>query len=223
MRMNTTPHATTILCYGASNTYGQKPDRSGRYAANERWTGILQNALGSTFYIIEEGLNGRTTDLEHPNPTKPNRNGLTYFKACLESHMPLSAIIVMLGTNDLKTTYNRSAQDIAEALRHYPEYVRELCTVRSLPVPKVILVSPPYMDSQASQFINSMPTAGIYDETSDQKSHELGKFIEHVALETDSLFLDAGPITHTGEDGCHLDASSHTTLAAALQKLIATD
>jgi len=218
--MNTNPNATTILCYGASNTYGQKPDRTGRYASNERWTGILQDTLGNDYSVIEEGLGGRTTNLEHPNPDKPNRNGFTYFKACLESHMPLSVVVIMLGTNDLKTVYNRSASDIAEALRQYPVYIQTVCTARSLPLPKIILVSPPYMDSRASHFIDTMPTPGIYDETSDKKSHELGKYVQQVAHETNSLFLDSAPITQTGEDGCHLDSTSQTALAAALYDLI---
>ncbi len=214
--MNTNPNAKTILCYGASNTYGQKPDRSGRFSANERWTGILQNKLGDGYYIIEEGLGGRTTDLEHPNPSKPNRNGLTYFKACFESHMPLDFIIIMLGTNDFKTTYNRSVEDIAEALRQFPDYVTSFCNAKSLPQPKILLVSPPYMNDKAPLFITSMPTSGVYDETSVQKSHELAKYVQQVADQTHSLFLDSALVTQTGEDGCHLDKPSQNTLADAL-------
>lgn len=218
--MNTNPNAKTILCYGASNTYGQKPDRSGRFAANERWTGILQDKLGDGYSIIEEGLGGRTTDLDHPNPNKPNRNGLTYFKACFESHIPLDFIVIMLGTNDLKTTYDRSAQEIAEALRQFPEYVTSFCNAKSLPQPQVLLVSPPYMNDQAPLFISSMPTSGIYDETSVQKSHELAKYVQQVANQTHSIFLDSAPITQTGKDGYHLDRPSQTALAAALYGIL---
>ncbi|TAL14120.1 hypothetical protein EPN95_03895 [Patescibacteria group bacterium] len=218
--MNTNPKAQTILCYGASNTYGQKPDRSGRFVANERWTGILQTHLGDNYYVIEEGLGGRTTDLDHPNPNKPNRNGFTYFKACLESHLPLDFIIIMLGTNDFKTVYNRSAQDIAKALSQYPEYIKTFCKTKSIAEPKIILVSPPYMDNTALHFIDSMPTANIYDETSVQKSHDLAQYIEIIAKDIDCLFLDSGPITKTGEDGCHLDQPSQFVLADALYRII---
>jgi lysophospholipase L1-like esterase len=220
--MNTNPNAITVLCYGASNTYGQKPDRRGRFAADERWTGILQDKLGGDYYVIEEGLGGRTTNLDHPNPNKPNRNGLTYFKACLESHLPLDFIIIMLGTNDFKTVYNRSVQEIAEALRQFPEYVTALSKAKNLTQPKVILVSPSYMNDQALHFIDSMPTPGIYDKTSVKKSHELAPYVEAVAKETNSLFLDSAPITQTGEDGCHLDKASQATLANALYSIITT-
>ena len=62
----------TILCYGDSNTHGTLPIDfdlletsfiSSRYRLprEKRWTGILQRELGSGYYVIEEGLNGRTT------------------------------------------------------------------------------------------------------------------------------------------------------------------
>jgi lysophospholipase L1-like esterase len=126
----------------------------------------------------------------------------------------------MLGTNDLKTVYNRSAQDIAKALVQFPEYVKSFCETRSLKQPKIILVSPPYMDDHALHFIDSMPTANIYDETSVQKSHDLAQYVQQVANETNSLFLDSAPLTQTGEDGVHLDKSSQVALAAVLHRII---
>jgi lysophospholipase L1-like esterase len=62
--VNTNPNAKVVLCYGDSNTWGRLPDRSGRYAVDERWTGQLQKLLGDDYYVIEEGLGGRTTDLD---------------------------------------------------------------------------------------------------------------------------------------------------------------
>ena len=42
----------TILCYGDSNTYGLKSDLVSRYPRNVRWTGILQEKLGSEYYAV---------------------------------------------------------------------------------------------------------------------------------------------------------------------------
>lgn len=36
-----------ILCFGDSNTYGYRPDGSGRFDADTRWTGLLQKKLGT--------------------------------------------------------------------------------------------------------------------------------------------------------------------------------
>lgn len=218
--MNTNPNAITVLCYGDSNTHGAKPDRSGRYVSHERWTGILQDELGSDYYVIEEGLGGRTTDLEHHNPGKATRNGIDYFKACVDSHMPLNIIVIMLGTNDLKTIYKRSAEDVATALRQYPEYVMNYCKDRNQKVPRIILVSPAYMDETASKFYESMPTSGIYDEISAQKSRQLAAPIRQVAAELGCEFFDAATVTKTGEDGCHLDLESHKNLALGLYDVI---
>lgn len=71
--MNTNPNATVILCFGDSNTRGTTP-KGDRYTANIRWTGILQEKLGDGYYIIEEGLGGRTTALEDVSG-KPGKNG----------------------------------------------------------------------------------------------------------------------------------------------------
>ncbi|HUA13459.1 MAG TPA: GDSL-type esterase/lipase family protein [Candidatus Sulfotelmatobacter sp.] len=214
--MNTNPNAKTVLCFGDSNTHGTKPDRSGRYAVNERWTGLLQKQLGDQYYIIEEGLGGRTTDLEHINPEKPSRNGLVYFKACIDSHMPLDIIIIMLGTNDLKTAYNRSAEDIATALKQYPEYIKKYCNSRNLKLPRIILVSPVYIDSNAPEFVDTMPTENVYDGVSAQKSHDLAQAISEVAEETGCEFIDAGLIATVGNDGLHMDKESQPKLANKL-------
>jgi lysophospholipase L1-like esterase len=58
-----------IVLYGDSNTYGWIPQPnppSSRYDANDRWAGILKNLLGSNYEVIEEGLDGRTTDATDP-------------------------------------------------------------------------------------------------------------------------------------------------------------
>lgn len=218
--MNTNPDAITVLCYGDSNTHGSKPDRSGRFRANERWTGVLQDRLGNGYYVIEEGLGGRTTDLDHYDPNKPSRNGLVYFKACIDSHMPLDVIIIMLGTNDLKTMYHRTAEDVARTLRQYPEYVKTYCENRKLKMPRIILASPAYMDEHAPKFYESMPKPGIYDEVSAQKSRGFAGPIKRIADETGCYFFDAATVTKTGEDGCHFDATSHKVLGDALAKLV---
>lgn len=55
-----------ILCFGDSNTYGRDPVTKGRLDRKTRWPGVLQNTLGEKYYVIEEGLNGRTTVWDDP-------------------------------------------------------------------------------------------------------------------------------------------------------------
>lgn len=218
--MNTNPHAKEVLCYGDSNTYGLMPDRSGRFAANIRWTGVLQDQLGEDFYVIEEGLGGRTTDLEHPDPKKPNRNGFAYYKACLESHIPVQLIIIMLGTNDVKTHYNRTANNIANALKQYIDYTRSVFLEYELSMPKILLVSPVPINEAARNFQMSVPTPGVYDDASANTSRQLSAAISRLADETNCLFFDARSVAETGDDGCHLTQASHATLGQALSEVI---
>ena len=114
--------AKTILCYGDSNTWGAIPSSDERYQRSIRWPSALQNLLGSEFEIISEGLPGRTLVAHDPN--KPHRTGITHLQTFLESSEPLSLVIIMLGTNDVKGIYNLSAADIAEHLNQTIKFIK---------------------------------------------------------------------------------------------------
>lgn len=53
--------------------------------------------------IIEAGLNGRTTTFD--DPYNEHRNGRKTLPVLLKQHQPLDMLIIMLGTNDLKTFF----------------------------------------------------------------------------------------------------------------------
>lgn len=214
--MNTRPNATTVLCYGDSNTWGQKPDKTGRYAADKRWTGILQNKLGEDYYIIEEGLSSRTTDLEYEK--KPGRNGRTYLSPCVESHNPLDVVIIMLGTNDFKAVYNRTAKEVADALAKLVDDVKSLAYGKNNMALKIILVSPILIDSNAPRFAEFY--TGSYDERSMHESEKLAAEVERIAKDGDCIFVDAASIAKPGEDGIHFSPDSGKPLAELLAQTI---
>src|SRR6185436_143967 len=96
----------TILCFGDSNTWGFIPESITepfwrRHAPDVRWPGVLARELGSGYSVIEEGLGGRTT--VHDDPVMGNRNGSLHLPPCLESHKPLDLVVLMMGTNYLKS------------------------------------------------------------------------------------------------------------------------
>lgn len=210
--MNTNPQATTVLCFGDSNTNGATPDDSGRFAADVRWVGQLQNILGSDYYVIEEGLGGRTTNSDHFRESKAGRNGFTYYKPALETHLPLDIIVIMLGTNDVKNVYDKSSDEIADSLAEYVAYTRDKVSERDMKQPKIILVSPAPVDERSIQ--------DVFDETSIQKSLELADKIREIAVKHDCLFLDAGEHAEVGEDGIHLTKESQGSLAKAVAEVI---
>ncbi len=121
--MRTDPDAVRVLCFGDSNTHGTPADDPEyvRLGPDVRWTGRLQRLLGDGYEVVEEGLAGRTTDVDYVD--RPHCNGRTYFPAALLSHHPLDVVVVMLGSNDLKTCFRRDAATIAAALHGYVDDV----------------------------------------------------------------------------------------------------
>ena len=112
----------SILCFGDSNTWGYDPATKTRFSRDKRWTGLLQKYLGNKYYIVEEGLNGRTTNIDEKEEYnlgyfRKNRSSLDLLPGLIESHYPLDLIVVMLGTNDLKSNFNRSANQIASDMK----------------------------------------------------------------------------------------------------------
>ncbi|HEX8763366.1 MAG TPA: GDSL-type esterase/lipase family protein [Candidatus Saccharimonadales bacterium] len=212
--MNSNPNAKVVLCYGDSNTWGQKDDRNvaERFGADVRWTSRLQNVLGDNFYVIEEGLGGRTTNLDHTDPAKPGRNGFTYFVPCILSHNP-DAVIIMLGTNDIKKQYNRPIADVARALGEYVRFTRA-----ERPGAKILLVCPPVIDVAAPKFAEYYHDN--FDTEAAQKSIELIALIRSLADQTGVSFFDVNTVMHTGQDGIHLNQQAHDALANSLSEII---
>ena len=94
-----------ILCFGDSNTYGYRPDGTGRFDEKTRWTCLLQKKFGNRHRIIEEGLCGRTTIFS--DAFREGRRGLDQIGITIETHNPIDLLILMLGTNDCKDVYKR--------------------------------------------------------------------------------------------------------------------
>ena len=211
--MNTNPNAIKILCYGDSNTWGRDPHGSGiRYHVNIRWTGQLQSKLGSNYWIIEEGLGGRTTVLE--DPKRDGRNGLIYLKPCLESHSPIDIIILMLGTNDFKARFNQSLENIGKNIEELVKIIYYFADVKNKKPLKLILLSPPYVDESVE---------GVKDNYSgaEEKSKKLATYYEQVAKKYNCEFIDIAKIVKPSKiDGSHLDPSAHKAIADALGEKI---
>lgn len=216
--MTTNPEAKRILCYGDSNTWGQKAHEAGRYPANVRWTGRLQMTLGDSFEIIEEGLSARTTDLDYPH--KPGRNGRTYLQPCLVSQSPVDTVILMLGTNDLKIEFGpRAPKDISSAIEGLVSDVIRLAKSPEGASPDIILVSPILINPDAPTF-RDIYVPDYYDDDSVQLARELAAHIKDVADRHHCYVVDAANIAEAGDDGVHMSEEGHYALAAHLAEKI---
>ena len=213
---------TTVLCFGDSNTHGTMPlpaqDVIDRHGPEVRWPGVMARELGSDFRVIEEGLPGRTT--VHDDPIEgAHMNGLTALPMLVGSHSPLDIVVLMLGTNDLKTRFSVTAADIAAALERLVGALRVHCTAPGRTQPQILLVAPPpiqEVDWLAEKFVGGAA-----------KSKGLGGAIGRSAERLGAAFLDAGEhIEVSPVDGLHYDAATHSTLgqviASAVRKLAST-
>jgi lysophospholipase L1-like esterase len=135
----------SVMCFGDSNTHGTMPIASlgarGRFGRADRWITHFAGALPG-WEVIAEGQPGRTT--VHDDPIEgPHRNGLTVLPALLETHAPLDAVVIMLGTNDLKARFAVTPSDIALSLEKLVAVVRQSGAGPDGGPPQVMLVVPP--------------------------------------------------------------------------------
>ena len=141
-----------VLCYGDSNTWGFEPVTGLRYDEHTRWTGRLNDILGSQWRIHEEGLNARTSVFD--DPFKPFLNGRNMLSGILTSQKPLDAVVLSLGTNDLKFV---DAWHAAQGVGQLIDLIRNHDTLypSSVPVfekmPIIIVISPIEVDAELEQ------------------------------------------------------------------------
>lgn len=214
-----------ILCYGDSNTYGCNPawtpewnkneSKTVRFSEKERWSGILGDLLGDDYHVVEEGLGGRTTVF--PDPIYPHCNGKSTLIPILLSHAPLDLVIIMLGSNDLKVTFNPSPDTLSLAMEELLKTVINPFLWEHKKVPQVLLMSPPLIRDN----IKDSPFFGMYDEKSVRLSHELGRIYQNLSLDYGIHFLDASDYAAASELDClHMDPENHRRLAEAVKNKI---
>jgi lysophospholipase L1-like esterase len=215
-----------ILVYGDSNSLGFVPcganEATTRYDISTRWPAVMACHLGDSVELLEEALSGRTTDLDDFEIDLPSAhlkgatlNGAKLLPAILSSHLPLDLVIIMLGTNDLKTRFNRSPQQIATAATGLARLVDEckggVATV--YPAPKVLLLAPPPL---GTGFHNPEEWVG-----GPEKSLVLGSALMDAAAAAGLSFLDAGQFICTeGIDGVHLTPEAQRKLGEAVAEKV---
>lgn len=205
----------TIVCYGDSNTHGYNPENGGRYAYAVRWPGYLQGLLGrEDYYVIEEGLNSRTTVQRDPC-YDDNKSGLDLLPAVIKTHMPVDLLILMLGSNDMKQRFHMEAADIARGAALLISTAKTVSASKSAdgrPC-NILLVAPP-------PITEALRDGACYCEFGDRAlrvSGELSKWYRRIAQSNHVDFLDAAEIvTPSPTDGLHLTPEAHAVLARAI-------
>jgi lysophospholipase L1-like esterase len=172
---------------------------------------VLGRELGDGYWVVEAGLNGRTTVWD--DPLEPHRNGRELLLPTLLTHEPLDLVVIMLGTNDLKRRLGGSAGEIAAGAAMLVDIVGASgCGPEGGP-PQTLLICPApvlEVDRFDDQF-----------EGATEKSRRLAGHYAEAAAARSCAFLDAGSVIASSEvDGIHLDEAEHERLGIAVAEQV---
>jgi lysophospholipase L1-like esterase len=132
-----------------------------------------------------------------------------YLPVALESHYPLDLLIIMLGTNDVKTRFNLSAFSIAQGAAELLMLAKKFEPV----IPNILLVSPPHVSETENK------ERSLAFEGSVEKSKQLAGHYQHFAAQLGCHFFDAAQVAETSPiDGIHLDGKNHRTLGEGMAR-----
>ncbi|WP_151719084.1 SGNH/GDSL hydrolase family protein [Gemmobacter serpentinus] len=203
-----------ILTFGDSNTHGSPPmtDRMTyeRYDAATRWPQVMARALG--WDLVEEGLPGRTA--QFPDPCMDGMmDGAPALRQALQSHGPLDALTIMLGTNDVKTRFGASPETVMGGVA----CLLDLATGIELQTRhggfKILLICPPPVVETGILAPDFWGAAA--------KSQALAPLYADLAASRGVGFLDAGQVISVSPvDGVHFSAESHARLGQAVAESV---
>jgi lysophospholipase L1-like esterase len=163
------------------------------------------------WWVVEEGLNGRTSCRD--DPVEGEKNGLRQILPILESHKPLDVVVIMLGTNDLKVRYSPMPYDIARGAQRVVLAAQASNTGPDNTPPKALMICPP-------PTVDSPGFKHLFGD-SRELSKKLSPLYRQFARECGALFLDAGGVIQTSAaDGIHLEPEEHRKLAAAVAEIL---
>jgi lysophospholipase L1-like esterase len=182
-----------------------------RYPRNIRWPGVLQHLLGENYYVIEEGLNSRTTNINYQIP--PDRNGKTYLAPCLYSQSPIDLVILALGGNDLKVYFDRTAEDVRDGLAELIDIIQSSKYGPDLQAPPaILLMTAPMLLPIAEQYADEKGI--IVFDGARAKGEKLISYCSTMAKEKNCHFLDITKTVPPSEvDGLHFDDVGHKKVA----------
>ncbi len=168
----------------------------------------MAKALGEGWHVLAEGHPGRTS--VHDDPIEgAHKNARRTLLAVLESHRPINLVIIMLGTNDLKSRFQVNALEIALGVEKLVHTVRTSSCGVDQGAPDVLVVAPPPLNN-----------AGIlmdFFEGGVEKSIDFAQTFAAMGERVGVPFWNAGSACSMSQiDGIHLDEGGHTALGLAL-------
>lgn len=206
----------TLLCFGDSNTHGTPPITVRgapycRFGADTRWPCVAGSMLAD-WKVVEEGLPGRTA--QFPDPVMGvHMDGREGLKIALQSHGPIDALAIMLGTNDTKTRFGATPEKITAGIAGLLDIALGVEMQQRHGGFQILVICPPLVIEQGpicSEFVGAHAV-----------SLQLPALYAALAEARGVGFLDAGSIIQVSPvDGIHLEPDAHRRLGAAVAEAV---
>lgn len=206
-----------ILVFGDSNSYGFDPVTGlsgGRFDETVRWPRVMETLLGKGYRVIEDAVNGRTTAFD--DPIREHRNGVKCIDRCFASSSPIDMVIVMLGTNDLKTIFSAKPLVVMRGLMVVIEKILASKAAYG-EAPKVLIAAP----IDIGENILNTQMGDFYEIEAVEYAKQLRPYYEKLAKDMGVEYIDAGLYGKPCELDCiHMDKESHAKVAEAMAKKV---
>jgi lysophospholipase L1-like esterase len=141
-------------------------------------------------------------------------DGRTGLKIALQSHGPLDAVTLMLGTNDVKTRFGASPAQVTAGIAGLLDIALGTEMQTRHGGFRVLLICPPAVletGPLAAEFFGSAATSAA-----------LAPLYARLAAARGIGFLDAGQLIAVSPvDGVHFEAAAHRQLAQAVARAVA--
>lgn len=240
-------HCKTVLCFGDSNTFGSHVSADGlrlRHPRHVRWPGVMRKLLNggdgddggaatdasSEVDVVEEGLGGRTTCFDDMSSGVCNRNGYTQLPALLQSHRPLSVVVLALGINDTKGRFDASAEHIAHGMSALVHLVRtsnvghgywNADSGGDVKTPNVVIVAPPPMTEKALEVYGGDAEGKGMTVASQEKSLALADAYDALGKRLDCPVVRVASVAEVDPmDGLHFTAEAHAAMGRAIAEAV---
>ncbi len=204
-----------VLIFGDSNSWGFPVDGSG-IRMTDRWPLVMARSVEVD--LIEEALPGRTIARDDPEMLGAAMNGRLSLIVALNSHQPIDLVLIMLGTNDLKSRFNHDVEsvvgDLVGLVRTVHEHGGRAPVWEGREAPAVGILLPPGLgarvdDSAWERYVEWRGATDI--------RNQLGPRAK-AALEAAgaAVFDTAEVATGNSADPIHLDDETHAMLGQAI-------
>jgi len=210
-----------ILVYGDSNSWGYLDDESG-HRHPDRWPVVMARTLQQTGIevdLVEECLPGRTTNIDDPQEGAWC-NGRTPLRPILLSQQPLDHVLIMLGTNDMKTRFGRDAAAITDGVMSLVTIVGETASGpggwHSQTVSQVTVICPPELGERVDDpaWLRHREWRG-----GRATSQQLPKILKQACLAAGAGFIDSNLYAvSSSTDPIHWNGDTHIALGKGIAR-----